>query len=595
MKQRLRSNSITRKLYNIIITTALITMIIVSLPVILIFSAIIKDSAIADKKNLMHEIMNQVDFNIASISAESRRIQYDGELGRLLDRYQGGDDVRYDIAIRLNSLIAPLGDFYRNVLIVTEQGDLFTSITRISAGDLAALDIKDFANAGNYYLTRPFYYYDGLNNRQSGLSYISSFTASSGVRGRIIINVDFSAFISIFKSVEQAVDHYQWIGYDHVPIYPADTVEPLLALDKITRASQTAGADYDAVIDDDGLNNILIFSKESGLILATQVSQAKLLEQYNWFIFYYVLSILLMVVVILVTTLPMMRRQLKPLQQLSAMMKTFSTGQLLLESDIHTNDEIEELSNSFNAMTRQLRYYIQKTLENEKDKERMRYSLLISQINPHFIYNTLNTITYLVRQNRSSDIVAVNSALIKILRDSLRIDAVQIFDAVEQEIEVVKQYIIIQQYRYGSDFKVNWQVDEEVLHLAIPKSLLQPLVENALFHGLLPCEAENYQGVINILIQAVADRIKIQVSDNGAGMDAENLKQAHQWLKMGGEIRGKHVGLRNIIGRVNYLYGPLESGNRLQIESQPQQGTTITVLLDRDNQNQLDDSVFRFE
>ncbi|HAL74548.1 MAG TPA: hypothetical protein DCM45_05570 [Clostridiales bacterium] len=595
MKQRQRSNSITRKLYNIIITTALITMIIVSFPVIIVFSAIIKDNAIADKKNLMHEIMNQVDFNIASISAECRRIQYDGELGRLLDRYRKGENVKNGIDIRLNALIAPLGNFYRNVLIVTEQGDLFTSITRISDGDLAALEIKDFASSDNYYLTRPFYYYDGLNNRQSGLSYIRDFTASSGVRGRMIINVDFSAFISIFKSVEQAVDHYQWIGYDNKPIYPADSTEPLLALDKITQASLSSGADYDAVIENGGVHNILIFSKASGLILATQVSQAKLLEQYNWFIFYYILSILLLVVVILAAALPMMRRQLKPLQQLSAMMKTFSAGQMLLESDIYTNDEIEELSNSFNAMTRQLRFYIQKTLENEKDKERMRYSLLISQINPHFIYNTLNTITYLVRQNRSSDIVAVNSALIKILRDSLRIDSVQIFDAVEQEIEVVKQYIIIQQYRYGSDFSVNWQVDADVLHLAIPKSLLQPLVENALFHGLLPCESENFKGVINISIQAADDKILVKVADNGAGMDESSLADARRWLKMGAGIRGKHVGLKNIIGRINYLYGPLESGSRLQIESQPQQGTTVTILLDRDQQNQPDENVFRFE
>jgi sensor histidine kinase YesM len=128
-----------------------------------------------------------------------------------------------------------------------------------------------------------------------------------------------------FKSVGQEVDHYQWIGYDNKPIYPADAADPLLAMDKITQAAQSAGADYDAVIENGGVNNILIFSKESGLILATQISQAKLLEQYNWFIFYYVLSILIMVAVILIAALPMMRRQLKPLQQLSAMMKTFST------------------------------------------------------------------------------------------------------------------------------------------------------------------------------------------------------------------------------------------------------------------------------
>lgn len=595
MKHLLKSNSITRKLSNIIIKTALITMIVVSLPGTFLFSALIKDSAITDKKNLMHEIMNQFDFKIASISAQCRRIQYDDELGRLLGRYYQGEDVASGIAIRLNSLISPLGTFYRNVLIVTEQGDLFTSITRISSGDLAALNIENPARPENYYLIEPFYYYDGLGNMQSGLSYISSFTANSGVSGRIIINIDFSAFISIFKSIEDEVDGYQWIGYDQKLLYPTDSAKPLLEMDRITRASQEAGFDYDAVIENGNTNHILVFSQESKVIFLAQVSRGKLLEPYNWFFLYYVFSLLLMIAVILIATLPMMRRQLKPLQQLSASMKDFSAGQLLVESDIHTNDEIEDLSNSFNAMTRQLRFYIQKTLENEKDKERMRYSLLISQIKPHFIYNTLNTITYLARQNRSADIITVNSALIKILRDSLRIGDMQVFDSVAQEIEVVNQYIVIQQYRYGRNFSLDWRVDPDILHLPIPKSLIQPLVENALFHGLLPCETEKGQGEISVIIRGINDKIIIQVSDNGVGMDAKSLEQVHQWLRKGTGVRGKHVGLKNMVNRVNYLYGPLESGDRLQIESQPQQGTTVTIQLDRTSRKSPSDMVFRFD
>ena len=104
--------------------------------------------------------------------------------------------------------------------------------------------------------------------------------------------------------------------------------------------------------------------------------------------------------IILLTSLPMMRRQTKPLQQLSRLMKEISKGNLNIVSDIRTNDEIEDLSRSFNYMVSELKFYIAKSIDIERDKERIRYSLLISQINPHFIYNTLNTITYLVRQKR---------------------------------------------------------------------------------------------------------------------------------------------------------------------------------------------------
>ena len=592
---RIKSNTITGKLYRIIIGSALLTIIVVTIPMVILFSARVTTDALSDKSSLMREIMNQIDFQVGSITTESKRIQQDDTLGDLLDQYYQGDQQKqYAINLRLNYLISSLGDRYRNVIIKTDQGDVFNSISRVADVDLQALAIEDYAQYGKFYLTKPFVYYDGLGNRQGGISYITSFVSENGVKGRIIININLSFFESVFKSISKEVDQYVWLGYDGLPIYPDTTADSRFDLNLINNTAQNGNPDFKFNLKNGSDYNIVILSKACKWKLVALLTPEKLIERYRWYLVYFVLSLISIVLIILLTSLPMMRRQTKPLQQLSRLMKEISKGNLNIVSDIRTNDEIEDLSRSFNYMVSELKFYIAKSIDIERDKERIRYSLLISQINPHFIYNTLNTITYLVRQKRYGEIISVNSALIQILRDSLRVDGVQIFDTIEQEMEVVNQYIIIQRYRYGQIFTVTWNLEESVKQLTIPKSIIQPLVENALFHGLLPCESDEFQGQVTIEIVLKNDKIIIKVSDNGTGMDQNKLAQTQNWIENGTEIRGKHIGLKNIISRVNHLYGALEGRNRLQIESAENAGTSISIILDKISKIDQDD-IFRFE
>lgn len=591
----IKSNTITGKLYRIIIGSALLTIIIVTIPMVILFSARVTNDALSDKSSLMREIMNQIDFQVGSITTESRRIQQDDTLGLLLKQYYQGDQQKeYAINLRLNYLISSLGDRYRNVIIKTDQGDVFNSISRVADVDLQALAIDNYAQYGKFYLSKPFVYFDGLGNRQGGISYITSFMTNSGVKGRIIININLSFFESVFKSIGSEVDQYVWLGYDGLPIYPETAADPRFDLELINNSAKTGNPDFRLNLKNGNDYNIVIMSKVCKWKLVALLTPDKLIERYRWYFVYFVLSLVSIMVIIMLTSLPMMRRQTKPLRQLSRLMKEISKGNLNIVSDIRTNDEIEDLSRSFNYMVSELKFYIAKSIDVERDKERIRYSLLISQINPHFIYNTLNTITYLVRQKRYGEIISVNSALIHILRDSLRVDGVQIFDTIEQEMEVVNQYINIQRYRYGQVFTIVWNLEESVKQLTIPKSIIQPLVENALFHGLLPCDAEGFNGQVIIDITLKNDKIVIKVTDNGIGMDQNKLAQTRKWIENGTEIRGKHIGLKNIISRVNHLYGSLEGRDRLQIESAEKAGTSISIILDKVSKVDQD-NVFRFE
>ena len=212
--------------------------------------------------------------------------------------------------------------------------------------------------------------------------------------------------------------------------------------------------------------------------------------------------------------------------------------------------------------------------EKEHREQQTKFSLLISQIDPHFICNTINSINYLARKGRCDDVITVNTALMTILRDRLRVNDIEITDSIANEIRVVEQYIVIQRFMYGGDLQFCWQVEEMLREEQIPKNMIQPLVENSLFHGLINEESGEINGEIRISIEKTEQGILLRVSDNGAGMDKARLEQVRRAVKLP-EERGNKIGLSNIRARLYYLYG---SADGMTIQSALGQGTTITIL-----------------
>ena len=266
---------------------------------------------------------------------------------------------------------------------------------------------------------------------------------------------------------------------------------------------------------------------------------------------------------------------INPIEQLSQEMGAVAQGNLDCKLDTLREDEIGQLYLSFNQMTKELKQSLDIISEKEKMESQARFSLLVSQIDPHFIYNTINSINYLARKKRCEDIITVNSALIFILQDRLRVNDIQISDSIGYEMKVLDQYIMIQQYMYDGDLQFVWNVPDNLLEEQIPKNMIQPIVENSLFHGLIDEESGDITGKIEITISKVQQTIRIQVQDDGQGMDADRLEQVRNEIYTP-EDRGKKIGLSNIRGRLYYLYG---SSDCMRIDSIPGKGTSITLEL----------------
>lgn len=293
---------------------------------------------------------------------------------------------------------------------------------------------------------------------------------------------------------------------------------------------------------------------------------------------FYVVGIMTVLFLFTLVTLGILSKAigniLKPLGELSGSMEEVAKGNLDCKLTQFPKDEIGMLSRTFNQMTVDLKDSLDLIAKKEKQEQQIKFSLLISQIDPHFIYNTINSINYLARRGRCNDVIKVNSALISILQDRLRVNDIQVTDTIANEKKVVEQYLAIERYMYDGDLEVAWKIEDELMKEQIPKNMIQPLVENALFHGLIDEESGELNGRIEIEIQRDEKDLILKVSDNGIGMSGERLRAVREEIYRP-EERGKKIGLSNIGRRLYYLYG---SNDGIRIESGENEGTRITLI-----------------
>lgn len=257
----------------------------------------------------------------------------------------------------------------------------------------------------------------------------------------------------------------------------------------------------------------------------------------------------------------------RPIRDLQDCMERFSSGDFNVIAPARFHDEIGDLRQHFNKMAQEVNRLINRVYMEENLRQKAQIEALQMQINPHFLYNTLDTINWMSEINGQRDIAVVSRSLAALMRYSLRDDK---FVAVEEEIEAVEHYIQIQHYRYGDELKLELQLDEAVLYENMPKHILLPLLENALEHGL-----KDRKGEKRITVYGTTDGevIRIQVQDNGTGFPEELLGTV---LTQSPPTDGRHmkIGLRNVDRRLKLIYGP---DHGLHIASQQQVGTTVTV------------------
>ena len=256
----------------------------------------------------------------------------------------------------------------------------------------------------------------------------------------------------------------------------------------------------------------------------------------------------------------------QPIRHLSEAMNRVKEGNLDIQAQTTRNDELGQLTHDFNHMTKRLKKNVEMQLEQQEQINEANIAMMQAQLNPHFLYNTLDTMKWIAKANHITELVTLSSGLAKILRMSISAER---FVSLREEIKMVESYVDIQKIRFKDKFSCDIEIPMELEERIVPKLILQPIVENAIIHGLRECE----EGSIFIYIYEKEDVLFIEVSDNGFGIEEEVVKQLNERSM---EKRKGHIGLRNVDAILSLHYGE-EYGVRA--ERIPEGGTKVTLRL----------------
>jgi len=260
----------------------------------------------------------------------------------------------------------------------------------------------------------------------------------------------------------------------------------------------------------------------------------------------------------------------RPIKGLIKNMALVEKGQFDNLYIVNSNDEVGLLSKRFNIMSLELKGLVDKIYQKEKEKFEAEMNALQAQINPHFLYNTLNSIKWIAAMQKSEKIVQLIESLICMLRYATH--KVGDMVTIGEEVENVKNYVTIQQVRYYNKLSVQYDIDENLKRNKIIKFTVQPIVENAVFHGLSTREEG---GMIKIEIKRHEEDILITVEDNGVGMDKETIEKVN-WNISNFKEKFNNIGISNVNSRLKMQFGEKYG---VRFESEAGKGTKFFILI----------------
>ena len=318
--------------------------------------------------------------------------------------------------------------------------------------------------------------------------------------------------------------------------------------------------------------------EENGWKIVSCVRTARLTASYNQVTLASILVISLLFLLFYLFSRYFLGQIITPLHTVVEGMKEMEEGNLTVHVEPAGQSEIRTMIHSFNRMVRELKASIEENEQVQQKKHQAEVRALQSQINPHFLVNTLNSIRFMAQVSKFDGIRKMAEALIKILSCSFR-GSIS-FYTVREELDVLDSYLYLMKIRYSDGFEGVYEIDETCLDCKVPRLILQPIVENSIVHGL--AEKEDDIGHLTVRLKASGDSLIFTVEDDGRGMTEEEIRQllTHRERAEGDNTS---IGVENVLSRLKLNFG---SRYGIRMESQPGQYTktilTIPLMNERD-------------
>ena len=284
----------------------------------------------------------------------------------------------------------------------------------------------------------------------------------------------------------------------------------------------------------------------------------------------YVLVALGLIIVALLISSVIARNITMPIQKLRDSMKSVQKGNFDIEDiEVLTDNEIGSLTRSFNVMTHRIRELMEQNIQEQEQKRKIELKALQSQINPHFLYNTLDSIIWMAEGKKNEEVVVMTASLARLLRQSISNEDELV--TIGKEVEYVRSYLTIQKMRYKDKLEFEIEVEPCIAHVPIIRLVLQPIVENAIYHGL---KYKDSKGLLKVHGYMKGENVVIDIIDDGVGMDEETLKHIYDKHKV--NYRSNGVGVYNVQQRLVLYYG---KDYGIIYHSEKGKGTTASVVI----------------
>lgn len=558
--------SIRRRLLSTTLLIAGFSLLFSGLMIYALLQRELLNQAIDSDRDKLALLSSQLNVRLNAIDHMSKQIIIDPTVQEYM-KQTGRARLRttQELTVRLQSYLT-LEEYLHSIVLLPKEGRNYWTRKPYDEFDAQYLQ-EDWYRTGRSLDTPPYFtrvhqvFAENTATGQAVISYVMSIRNLNrpleGI-GEVIINMH-AAYFSDALFATESFDGISLLDTDGTLILGAE-------VDAAVFSQLNSGAYVKT-----GDKYFLSMALENNWLLLSHIQAERYRPHTDTMITYFLLFAALSLLLIFISIIPLQLSITRPLQTLSQAMNRVMEGDIEVNAEVHSGDEIETLSNAFNRMLSEIRFYIDTTISQEEEKRKLEMQLLLEQINPHFIYNTLNAIVYLARKHDDESIEKMTRAFIGLLRESVRLGEQSLFNTVEAEVDMIRLYLEIMRYRVEAPYEVQIDVDECVKAALIPRAILQPLIENALYHGLLP---KSEVGRILVSIHREETGIVLGIQDDGVGMPPETLSRILLHVPDGDRMY--KIGIYNVKSRLDLLYGDAYT---LTVLSTPGLGTSIKIEL----------------
>lgn len=539
-----------------------------------------------------HTIIQQMNQNIDSYIDYMENIAYLISSNEDVQDYLFDEKIdnegRYRILNQLQTILDSRSDI-RNVGIISKNGRMLINDGSKSVNQDLDLNTQEwYATA----LEKP----NGPILTSSHVQHIISgerpwvITLSRGIRDRsgsgekegvFFIDLNYSAISELCNQITVGTKGYAFIldAKGNIVYHPQQ--QQLYNELQTENISLIMDTDEDTVLTgtgNDGKLYSISRSEKTGWTVVDCTNVKELLSKSRQAQSVYVLTAIILVIVALLFSRFMARSITLPIQKLRDSMKKVQEGDFSVSDVVvDSKNEIGSLTKSFDVMTHRIHELMEQNVHEQEEKRKSELKALQSQINPHFLYNTLDSIIWMAEGKKNEEVVLMTASLARLLRQSISNEDEVV--PIANEVEYARGYLTIQKMRYKDKLEFQIEVDSSILYIPLIKLVLQPIIENAIYHGLKYKESKGLLIVKGFMKDGNA---VLQVIDDGVGMDEETL--AHIYDKHKVNYHSNGVGVYNVQKRLKLYYG---EDYGITYTSELGKGTTATITIPGRQEGQI--------